>query len=186
MARLRPVDFEDRLTLVEHLDELRTRIVISVAAFAVAFAVCFWQNDRILDIEPEFLNPGEEHDHSHDHGHDHGHDHHHHDHGGLKHYHDEDMQSFSIKTDTPLSPDKFFPWIQKVVAEDGPSILRCKGIVAFPNEPKRFVFQGVHMILDGDLQRDWKAGEERQSRLVFIGRDLDGEMIRAGALACAA
>src|SRR3954454_675280 len=50
MARLRPVDFEDRLTLVEHLDELRTRIVISIAAFVVAFAVCFWQNDRLLDI----------------------------------------------------------------------------------------------------------------------------------------
>src|SRR5215217_2211004 len=50
MARLRPVDFEDRLTLVEHLDELRTRIIISVATFVVAFAVCFWQNDRLLDI----------------------------------------------------------------------------------------------------------------------------------------
>src|SRR3954471_2448742 len=50
MARLRPVDFEDRLTLVEHLDELRTRIVISIGAFAVAFALCFWQNDRLLDI----------------------------------------------------------------------------------------------------------------------------------------
>jgi sec-independent protein translocase protein TatC len=50
MARLSPVDFEDRLTLVEHLDELRTRIIISVAAFVVAFAVCFWQNDRLLDI----------------------------------------------------------------------------------------------------------------------------------------
>jgi sec-independent protein translocase protein TatC len=50
MARLRPVDFEDRLTLVEHLDELRTRIIISVAAFVVAFALCFWQNSRLLDI----------------------------------------------------------------------------------------------------------------------------------------
>jgi sec-independent protein translocase protein TatC len=50
MTRLRPVDFEDRLTLVEHLDELRTRIVISIAAFAVAFALCFWQNDTLLDI----------------------------------------------------------------------------------------------------------------------------------------
>jgi sec-independent protein translocase protein TatC len=50
MARLRPVDFEDRLTLVEHLDELRTRIVISVVAFSVAFALCFWQNDRLLHI----------------------------------------------------------------------------------------------------------------------------------------
>ena len=50
MARLRPVDFEDRLTLVEHLDELRTRIVISIVAFSVAFALCFWQNTRLLDI----------------------------------------------------------------------------------------------------------------------------------------
>src|SRR3954451_2069492 len=50
MARLRPVDFEDRLTLVEHLDELRTRIVISIVAFSVAFALCYWQNDRLLDI----------------------------------------------------------------------------------------------------------------------------------------
>jgi sec-independent protein translocase protein TatC len=50
MARLRPVDFEDRLTLVEHLDELRTRIIISILAFSAAFAICFWQNDRLLDI----------------------------------------------------------------------------------------------------------------------------------------
>ena len=50
MARLGPVDFEDRLTLVEHLDELRTRIVISVAAFVVAFGLCFWQNSHLLDI----------------------------------------------------------------------------------------------------------------------------------------
>ena len=50
MARLRPVDFEDRLTLVEHLDELRSRIIISIVAFAVAFGICFWQNDRLLDI----------------------------------------------------------------------------------------------------------------------------------------
>jgi sec-independent protein translocase protein TatC len=50
MARLGPVDFEDRLTLVEHLDELRTRIIISIAAFVVAFGLCFWQNSRLLDI----------------------------------------------------------------------------------------------------------------------------------------
>jgi sec-independent protein translocase protein TatC len=61
MARLRPVDFEDRLTLVEHLDELRTRIIISIAAFAVAFGLCFWQNERLLDIAnaplPDDRNP---------------------------------------------------------------------------------------------------------------------------------
>ena len=50
MARLRPVSFEDRLTIVEHLDELRTRIVVSISAFGVAFVLCFWQNNRLLDI----------------------------------------------------------------------------------------------------------------------------------------
>ena len=50
MARLRSASFEDRLTLVQHLDELRTRIVVSISAFAVAFMVCFWQNSRLLDI----------------------------------------------------------------------------------------------------------------------------------------
>src|SRR5437667_7551551 len=55
--------------------------------------------DRILDIEPAFLKAD---DHGHNHDHDHGHDQdHHHDHGGLKHYHDEEMQSFSIKTEKP-------------------------------------------------------------------------------------
>jgi sec-independent protein translocase protein TatC len=50
MARLRPASFEDRFTLVEHLDELRTRIVVSISAFATAFGLCFWQNNRLLDI----------------------------------------------------------------------------------------------------------------------------------------
>src|SRR3954464_11497545 len=50
MARLRPASFEERLTLVEHLVELRTRIVVSISAFAVAFTLCFWQNGRLLDI----------------------------------------------------------------------------------------------------------------------------------------
>ena len=47
---LRPIGHEDRLSLVEHLDELRTRIIISLVFFLAAFAICFWQNDRILDI----------------------------------------------------------------------------------------------------------------------------------------
>ena len=56
------------------------------------------------------------------------------------------------------------PWISDLTQREGPNILRCKGIVAFQDEPKRFVFQGVHMILDGDLQGDWKPGEKRESR----------------------
>jgi G3E family GTPase len=141
--------------------------------------------DRILDIEPEFLS-AEQHDHDHDHGHDHGDGHHHHHGGGLKHYHDEEMQSLALNTDKPLNPDKFFPWIQDLVATDGPSILRCKGILSFKDDPERFVFQGVHMILDGDHQRPWKDGEARSSRIVFIGRNLPEDKIRKGFESCVA
>lgn len=141
--------------------------------------------DRILDIEPDFLH-GDGHDHDHD-GHDHAHHHDHaHGHGGVKHYHDEHMQSVAIRTDKPLDPDKFFPWVQDLVANDGPSILRSKGILSFKDDPERFVFQGVHMILDGDHQRPWKDDEARESRIVFIGRDLPEEKIRQGFAACVA
>src|SRR5262249_23990289 len=120
--------------------------------------------DRILDLEPDFLEPGDHHhhypDHDHHHDHDHGHDHHHHDghshsHGGLKHYHDEEMQSVSISLDKPLNPDKFFPWVQDLVQKEGPNILRCNGIISFKDDDERFVLQGVHMILDSAHQRPW-------------------------------
>ena len=145
--------------------------------------------DRILDLEPAFLE-GDDHDHDHHHDHGHGHDHHHdhdhghdghgHKHGGLKHYHDEEMQSISLKSDKPLDPDKFFPWVQDLVQKEGPNILRCKGILSFKGDDERFVFQGVHMILDGDHQRPWAKDEKRQSRIVFIGRNLPGKKITEG------
>jgi G3E family GTPase len=142
---------------------------------------------RILDLEPDFLPDPHEHKHEHGDAHDghtHGHDGHRHD--GLKHYHDEEMQSLSLTTDTPLDPDRFFPWVQNLVAVEGPNILRSKGILAFKDDPARFVFQGVHMVLDGDHQRPWADGEKRESRIVFIGRNLPEEKIRQGFLSCLA
>ena len=139
--------------------------------------------ERILHLEPEFLE-GDGHDH--DHGHGDGHDHGPHHHGGLKHYHDEEMQSISLKSDRPLDADKFFPWVQDLVQKEGPNILRCKGILSFKNDDERFVFQGVHMILDGDHQRPWQDGEPRESRIVFIGRKLPEEKIRGGFESCIA
>jgi G3E family GTPase len=140
--------------------------------------------DRILDLEPEFL-AGNGRDHHH-HDHDEHHHHHGHDHHGLKHYHDEEMQALSFTSDKPLDPDKFFPWVQDLVANDGPNILRTKGILSFKDDAERFVFQGVHMILDGDHQRPWGADEKRLSRIVFIGRNLNEEKIRQGFEACIA
>jgi G3E family GTPase len=155
--------------------------------------------DRILELEPAFLEEDEHdhhhhHDHEHgpdcgcgEHGHDHDHSHHHHehDHGhhhghGMKHYHDEEMQSLSLRSDKPLDPAKFMPWLQELIANDGAKILRSKGILAFKGDDDRYVFQGVHMMLEGDHQRKWKADEKRESRVVFIGRELPEERIREG------
>ncbi|MGU3494454.1 CobW family GTP-binding protein [Xanthobacteraceae bacterium A53D] len=146
--------------------------------------------DRVLAIEPDFLEQAED-DHvcgpdcGHDHHHDHGHHHHGHGHG-LKAIHDEEIHSVSFSTEKPLDADKFFPWVQDVVATDGASILRSKGILSFKDDPDRFVFQGVHMILDGDHQRAWKDDEKRLSRIVFIGRKLDVAKLEKGFMACVA
>ncbi|WP_234050111.1 MULTISPECIES: GTP-binding protein [unclassified Xanthobacter] len=148
--------------------------------------------DRILEIEPAFLEEEEHDHHHHDHehgpdcgcGHDHGHDHEHH--HGLHAVHDSEMQSVSFATDAPLNPEKFFPWVQNLVATEGPNILRSKGILSFKDDPDRFVFQGVHMILDGDHQRPWKDDEKRVSRIVFIGRKLDEAKLKDGFLSCVA
>jgi len=96
------------------------------------------------------------------------------------------MQSISLVVDQPLDPDKFFPFIQNLVQVEGPNILRSKGILSLRDDPQRFVFQGVHMMLDGDHQREWRADEKRQSRIVFIGRNLPEEKIRKGFESCVA
>jgi len=151
--------------------------------------------NRILEIEPAFLESegqdhhGHDHEHNgdHDHGHPHGQGNGHarHTHG-LKHYHDEDMQSIALIAEKPLDPDKFFPWVQDFVATEGPNILRTKGILSFKGDPERFVFQGVHMMLDGTHQRPWREDERRESRIVFIGRNLPQERIRQGFEGCVA
>ena len=96
------------------------------------------------------------------------------------------MQSISLSTEKPLDPDKFFPFIQNLVQVEGPNILRSKGILSLRDDPQRFVFQGVHMMLDGDHQREWREGEPRTSRVVFIGRNLPEEKIRKGFESCVA
>jgi len=94
------------------------------------------------------------------------------------------MQSLSLRSDKPLDPSRFMPWLQNLVQLEGQKILRSKGILSFANDDDRYVFQGVHMMLEGDHQRKWKADEKRESRLVFIGRELPEQAIRDGFASC--
>jgi G3E family GTPase len=138
--------------------------------------------DRILSLDPDFLDDHAGHDHDHDHDH-HDHDHDHVDGHEHHHHHDHSVTSVSLRAGT-LDPQRFFTWIDKVTQEQGPKILRLKGILSFKDDPERYVVQGVHMIVEGNHQRAWKADEKRDSRLVFIGRELDEESLKSGFAAC--
>jgi G3E family GTPase len=136
---------------------------------------------RAMENDPHFLDDDHDHEHSHDHD---DHDHHH-DHAHSSHIEESGVKSIALRGGD-MDPKKFFPWIEKTTQIDGPGILRLKGIIAIKDDPERYVVQGVHMILEGDHQRAWKDGEKRESRLVFIGRDLDEERLRRTFEACQA
>ena len=151
--------------------------------------------ERITELEPDFLNPahGEPghvhdehcgHDHHHDHDH-HGHDHHHH-HDHKSDVHDDGVKGISLTLDKPVDGQKITAWLNDLLAARGPDILRAKGIIDVKGEDKRLVFQAVHMILEGDFQREWTDKDKRYSRMVFIGRDLDEAELRKGFEATAA
>jgi len=146
---------------------------------------------RITALEPDFLNPphGEaghvhddscDHDHDHAHGHDHGHAHAH------DHVHDDDIKGVALTLHRPVDGTKITRWLNAVLQEQGPDILRAKGIIDVAGDDRRLVFQAVHMILEGDFQRPWKADEPRYSRLVFIGRNLDADLLKQAFEATAA
>jgi G3E family GTPase len=71
-----------------------------------------------------------------------------------------------------MKPQRFLPWIEDVTQRFGVDILRMKGIIAMKDDEHRFVIQGVHMLIEGGHQRLWKPSDRRESKLVFIGRDL--------------
>jgi len=118
--------------------------------------------NRILEFEPGFL-AGED-----------------------DHVHDSDVSSVSFELDRPLSQERFRTWIHQLLAQRGQDILRTKGILDFEGEQRRFAFQAVHMLAEGDFIGPWRTGAERRSKLVFIGRRIDRTALAEGFEACIA
>jgi G3E family GTPase len=100
------------------------------------------------------------------------------------HEHNEDVRSVSFEVARPIDPEKFNAWIGALLAQQGQDLLRTKGILAYEGEDRRFAFQAVHMMADGDFVGTWREGEPRRSRLVFIGRNLNRPALRRGFEAC--
>jgi G3E family GTPase len=117
---------------------------------------------RILAMDPKFLTGEDDHEHN------------------------EDIASLSFEVQTPIDPEKFNAWIGALLQDKGADLLRTKGILNYANDDRRFAFQAVHMIADGDFIGPWKDGDPRVSRIVFIGRNLNRPQLRRGFEACAA
>jgi G3E family GTPase len=98
--------------------------------------------------------------------------------------HSHGIDCVSLCIDKPLERTRFLSWLQQLVVEQGQNLLRAKGIVDLAGSDRRFVFQGVHMTMDTDFDRPWRADEFRDSRLVFIGRDLDRRGLRESIRHC--
>jgi G3E family GTPase len=116
--------------------------------------------DRILEFEPDFLT------------------------GEDDHAHDSDVTSVSFELDRPLDHDRFQGWIRGVLAQRGIDLLRTKGIIDFAGEDRRYAFQAVHMLAEGDFIGPWPAARARRSKLVFIGRHIDRDYLWRGFADC--
>lgn len=143
-----------------------------------------------LDIDPDFLKV-DDHDHGHDH-HDHEHgehcDHpshqHEHDHGhegqGHHHHHDDDVKSFVYRATRPFNPAKLEDFLGAIVQVYGPRMLRYKGVLDMDGTDRKVIFQGVHQLMGSDLGPLWAEGEQRTSKMVFIGIDLPRDILVQG------
>lgn len=100
------------------------------------------------------------------------------------HDHDESVYSIAITEPGTVDSDKLNRWLYQLVQAKGADIFRMKGILDVDNAERRFVFQGVHMTLDGRPGQPWQPGATRKNELVFIGRNLDEAELRTGFQEC--
>ena len=100
------------------------------------------------------------------------------------HEHDETVASIAIANEGIVNGDKLNRWLNQLVQAIGQDIFRMKGILNVDDEDRRFVFQGVHMTLDGRPGKPWKPNEIRQNELIFIGRNLNESQLKEGFLTC--
>lgn len=103
-----------------------------------------------------------------------------------EHHHDSGISSISIRQPGAIDGKKLNAWLGGLLKSRGQDIFRMKGIVEVAGEPRRVVFQGVHMMFDGRPDRPWADGEDRSARLVFIGRNLPERELRDALRGCLA
>jgi G3E family GTPase len=114
---------------------------------------------RVLEVDPQFLEESE-------------------------HMHDQSITSVGIEVDGLVDLEKINDWLGWLLREKGTEIFRMKGILNINGSENRFVFQGVHMLFDGQPDRAWRTDETRVNKMIFIGRNLDRDDLNSRFRAC--
>jgi G3E family GTPase len=151
------VSMTDILTLKARLMCMNPRAAISEARFGQidlqeVLDLRGFNLNAILEIEPDFLTD-------------------------VNHEHDDDVSSFVFKETRPLDLTRIEDFLGAMVQVYGPQLMRYKGILNIADQPRRVVFQGVHMLMGTDLGSPWRTDEPRETRMVFIGRSMPKEVL---------
>jgi G3E family GTPase len=116
--------------------------------------------NAILELDPEFL-------------------------ADAPHEHHDEVESFVFRAEKPFNGDKLEQFLSGMIQVYGPDLLRYKGVLWMKGNPRRVVFQGVHMMMGGDVGKPW-GKDKKHSVMVFIGKKLPKDLFLAGLEQCLA
>jgi G3E family GTPase len=100
------------------------------------------------------------------------------------HEHHDEVESFVFKADRPFDGQKLEQFLSGMIQVYGPDLLRYKGVLWMKGNARRVVFQGVHMMMGGDMGKPWAKNEKKHSVMVFIGKKLPKDIFIAGMEEC--
>ncbi len=152
--------------LIDRLRHMNPRAAVKKVHFGAApieeiLDIRGFNLNAILELDPEFLID-------------------------VHHEHHDEVESFVFRSPQPFDGDKLEQFLSGMIQVYGPDLLRYKGVLWMKGNPRRVVFQGVHMMMGGDLGKPWAKGEKKESVMIFIGKKLPRDLFLAGLEQCLA
>ena len=156
-----PLAFE---ALRQRVLKMNPRAKMGVAKHGVSsvddlFDIRGFNLNSILEIEPDFLTD-------------------------VDHEHDDEVTSFVFRESRPLRLEPLEDFMDGLVQIYGVNLMRYKGVLNIRGQERRVVFQGVHMLMGSELGSAWRPGEKRESKMVFIGKNMPKDSIMSGLSQC--
>src|SRR5512145_778583 len=166
MSKTDLVSEEDAASLSSRLKKMNPRAPIKKVHFgnapiAEVLDIRGFNLNAILELDPEFLK-------------------------NIDHEHHDEVESFVFRSEKPFDGQRLESFLSGMIQVYGPDLLRYKGILWMKGNPRRVVFQGVHMMMGGDMGKPWAKHEKKSSLLVFIGKKLPKDIFIAGLEECLA